>query len=228
MAPPIEGGLWVFSGGWFALLARVVSCIVRDFFPIRGLSDALVVVPVHVRVDVLHDPRADRLLSPCSEWTASVFIGPRSPPAAGLSGGRPLLPMERMMPCSRRGRGHPGRRRWRPRSGCTMGPVSSVRVVIALCGMASAGRASGFNPVAWASVLPSWRSIMGETWTLPSRALVPVVPAGHSTTRAGHRSGDIQSRLRTRSSRPNTIKPSRPIPQKKHPQPPYRRSSLVH
>ena len=60
--------------------------------------------------------------SQCPGWTDSVFILPKNPSAAALSGERPFAPVDHIRPCRSMRSGHPGHRQWQAAVGMHQGP----------------------------------------------------------------------------------------------------------
>ena len=111
---------------------------------------------------------------------------PKKPSAAALPGLRPFAPMERVSPYRPMSPGHPGHRQWRPRPECTRGRAPPGGVATASSDIRLASSASGPNPAACATILPSWQSTGGERHALPvpgpdpgdARQPLPVRPSG--------------------------------------------------
>lgn len=102
-----------------------------------------------------------------SGWTASVFILPKNPSAAALSGEQPFALMERVSPKRSMSPSHPGHRQWHPRSECTRGRAFPGSVEAAFSGIRLASSALGLKPAVYATILPSKQSTGGERHALP-------------------------------------------------------------
>ena len=92
---------------------------------------------------------------------------PKKPSTAALPRLRPFAPMERVSPYRPMSPGHPGHRQWRPRPECIRGRAPPGGVATASSGIRSASSASGPNPAACATILPSWQSTGGERHAIP-------------------------------------------------------------
>lgn len=92
---------------------------------------------------------------------------PKKPSTAALPRLRPFAPMERVSPYRPMSPGHPGHRQWRPRPECIRGRAPPGGVATASSGIRSASSASGPNPAACATILPSWQSTGGKRHAIP-------------------------------------------------------------